>query len=1322
MNIFSKAKSTLAAVAAAAAFSAAAAPVYQATLTVRGYAGASALANFPVLVRISPTTINGFSYEDCAADGSDIRFADAAGGPLDFELETWNTSGESLAWVRLPTLEKDTFFTMTWKDDDPAAHTAASTWSGGYVGVWHMNEVDGAVADATGHGLTATPQGATASSIAVTGAPTGTGRQSATAAGGKGYLSVPNYDSFAAGDSFTMSGWVRLTSINGSPRIFSRKDNYTDANGWEWELKSGTWDTLLPRGAGSESLPTTVSSLQNAWVHLVTVFDGTSVSVYSNGSLAGTKTLTKGATDNGKALSFGNKPNGSSSTYLRGEYDECRLLNAAASADWVKAEYDTVASAAFLNYGPARSDEGGTTLLISGSPKAVLGDYLSPAYGAQPVDPKGTLVCTAPDGEIEADEGSLATCAGWRLYSLDGGGRTLEDWGDETSFTFVNDDDVPHELEWQWQIEYKVTGEATSFGHVEPDEQWVLHGEGATVTAVADSAIPFVGWAGDTEDTTTSGNDLVFASVTEPRTVRPVFANRDVHVTRSGSDEDGDGTEGSPFASLQKAVDSLNPLFEAGFIEDATVTLGAGTYPLDGAIELRYPVSVVGPGWDSCVLKQTKSGSRVVSLAGGASVTGVTLTGGNLSESWGMGAGALVYDGTISRCCISNNAATGYNVYGGGVRIFKGEIDHSIIAFNQAGTKGTGFGGGIGYSWTDNTKQTMGPVTIDTCLVYGNTAKNDGGGVYSSSAWPHDNMLTICNTTIADNVATGKGGGVYSSRGKLALVNDILSDNTAESGANYYLSDGVIDEVAAATEHCFFGNGTAKLGETSVSGYQVDFKDAANGDYRLKASSQAAAVGAWYSGIPDDLDGTVRKEPKTAAGCYECTEIDPGVIQLNPVTVTASTVSAELAGSIASLGEGTSAAVTLRYGLSAAELTEEKTACGIVTDFAFTLAGLTHATHYFYAVTVENDVGRTASVSGDFYTQYDPSIALEPSDDPAQNTEKLNAALTAAAPTQGTVTLGEGDFAINDELAVGSGVTLAGQGWEKTALRQTAAGKRVLTLDGGATLKGVTVTGGSLSGGNKQGGGAFVADGTISWCCISNNQISVGNSNYGGGVFLKNGRIDHSIVVDNSVQTTTGNACLGGGIGCYDPLDGIMIDTCLVRGNRAMSLVHEKPTVRGGGIGINFFYKAQAATIRNTTVVGNSAGMEGNLDASRGGAVATDCPGLQSQIRMYNCIVADNVTEGTNTTVHLDSSSGSRDVDHCLFDREDDKYGADSRVGDPLFKDAANGDYRLFYDSPANGIGYWYEGIAVDLDGHKRTRRPEAGCYEICPGFMLMVR
>lgn len=78
----------------------------------------------------------------------------------------------------------------------------------------------------------------------------------------------------------------------------------------------------------------------------------------------------------------------------------------------------------------------------------------------------------------------------------------------------------------------------------------------------------------------------------------------------------------------------------------------------------------------------------------------------------------------------------------------------------------------------------------------------------------------------------------------------------------------------------------------------------------------------------------------------------------------------------------------------------------------------------------------------------------------------IQEALDAAAGTSpaGTVVLGEGVFEIDRALSVTDGVTLQGQGWERTVIRPAAGEQiRCVKVDGGAKLVGVTLTGGKCT-------------------------------------------------------------------------------------------------------------------------------------------------------------------------------------------------------------------------------------------------------------------
>ncbi|MBQ6136270.1 MAG: DUF2341 domain-containing protein [Kiritimatiellae bacterium] len=334
------------------------------SFTTSGYRGSAPLANFPVLVKLS-SSISGFDYADFGGT-TNLVFKDSAGNVIPHEVDTWNTSGTSLVWVRVPSVTASATFKMYYCGSGNTVNTPAAVWTAAnYVGVWHMDETSGTVADATGHGLTATPMGDASVSVRYSGtdAPAGHARQAGTSV--KSYLSIPSYDSFEVGGSFTMSGWVRMYEIanNTSPRLFSRKDSYNSNNGWEIEMAKSDASFLI-RGAARDNGSDKIGggkfnpSLKNKWTHVALVFDGASCSVYSNGYelVSGTVTATS---DNNLPLSIGCDSDGSEAN-MRGAFDECRLLDAVASADWIAAEYATVASDTFVTTGDVE-EAGGET-------------------------------------------------------------------------------------------------------------------------------------------------------------------------------------------------------------------------------------------------------------------------------------------------------------------------------------------------------------------------------------------------------------------------------------------------------------------------------------------------------------------------------------------------------------------------------------------------------------------------------------------------------------------------------------------------------------------------------------------------------------------------------------------------------------------------------------------------------------------------------------------------------------------------------------------------------------------------------------------------
>ena len=117
-------------------------------LKTSGYTGEESLQNFPLLVRLSSEKIDGFDYRSFKADGKDMQFTNEDGSVIyKHEIDTWNVNGESLVWVLVPELTKDTTICMNFCDESiteaPSYSLDGSLWrDAGYTAVWHLGEPD----------------------------------------------------------------------------------------------------------------------------------------------------------------------------------------------------------------------------------------------------------------------------------------------------------------------------------------------------------------------------------------------------------------------------------------------------------------------------------------------------------------------------------------------------------------------------------------------------------------------------------------------------------------------------------------------------------------------------------------------------------------------------------------------------------------------------------------------------------------------------------------------------------------------------------------------------------------------------------------------------------------------------------------------------------------------------------------------------------------------------------------------------------------------------------------------------------------------------
>lgn len=365
-------------------------------ITVSGYAGSTPLANFPVLVRLAANSPDGFDYADCAADGSDLRFADANGDLIPHEIDTWNdASGESLVWVQVPTLSGTaTTFTMYYGVEDVSelpAVTESDVWTGAnFNAVWHFSGSD----KESANGLTPSSSDSSSTAPDYTATTFGVGTCFKASNSTLGYQVSDTWTTLGTGGTLTLSTWSKFdgTSANYN-RMLSCMSDWAKPAGWELTIQNASIDQITVGSSNKSQFQYTASGVGpgSGNVYLTVVYNaGGNTQLYTNGVLATEVSLNQVVKPTEK-LYIGSL--NKSANRWNGSLDEIRIHRDAESADWVKACYDTMVSASFLTMGAVAAPSGVSALKIrangatlSGTTATITGRLSNLGTGATSAD------------------------------------------------------------------------------------------------------------------------------------------------------------------------------------------------------------------------------------------------------------------------------------------------------------------------------------------------------------------------------------------------------------------------------------------------------------------------------------------------------------------------------------------------------------------------------------------------------------------------------------------------------------------------------------------------------------------------------------------------------------------------------------------------------------------------------------------------------------------------------------------------------------------------------------------------------------------------
>lgn len=328
---------------------------YKRTITINHTQVSGDQINFPILFSQTDATFktvgNGGHVQNVF--GYDLCFFSDSGATtlLTWAVEAYdNTTGNFIAWVKIPALSSSLDTTIYLFYGDPTINSPQSTgsavWDNNFKAVWHLQTLGGNVfyGDNTSNGINGTAHG---TPTAVTGQIDG----GATFNGSSDYVDFTNNAllNVSAGD-MTLQFWVKPTVIVDGTNIMARGAFFV--GGWiiQWDGGGTKKFNILSNQSFTVSTldaNTTLSTV--VWNFVCLVKSGTTWTWYYNGNTDGSGTLVDPVSSTEK-LSLATYLSGA--TFMQGGFDEFRFSTSARSSGWILTDYNTQSTpGSFLTLG-----------------------------------------------------------------------------------------------------------------------------------------------------------------------------------------------------------------------------------------------------------------------------------------------------------------------------------------------------------------------------------------------------------------------------------------------------------------------------------------------------------------------------------------------------------------------------------------------------------------------------------------------------------------------------------------------------------------------------------------------------------------------------------------------------------------------------------------------------------------------------------------------------------------------------------------------------------------------------------------------------------
>ena len=297
--------------------------------------GSEPLTNFPALIVLNES-LSRFKYSDfyLPLTGGDLRFMNSNETVhLNYEIEKWDSAGDSLVWVQVPELiNNNTCIWAYWRspvDTASPCTTNGSTWeSNSFKAVWHLAATNGTSA------INSCMNGANGTLV--------NGSWDSESRVGNGVylngIADPGISVGSVGISGavhrTISGWVKQStgcidwrSIFGFTPTSATAGNYFDlevGSTSNWVIHCYTWERSI-----------VTQKTDSAWYYVAITYDGSFVKAYLNSDIKvnAAPSITINTKDEFKMASR------DSSAWWKGLLDEVRVCSVARSPAWIWASW-----------------------------------------------------------------------------------------------------------------------------------------------------------------------------------------------------------------------------------------------------------------------------------------------------------------------------------------------------------------------------------------------------------------------------------------------------------------------------------------------------------------------------------------------------------------------------------------------------------------------------------------------------------------------------------------------------------------------------------------------------------------------------------------------------------------------------------------------------------------------------------------------------------------------------------------------------------------------------------------------------------------------